>query len=189
MRRCLPTARSASRTGTGPAPGSRTPTRCAAPRRSPAAPATPSTTPAGSPGASSPSAVDNPVVTLDGRVESNGNFHGAPGRLRPGLPRHRRRRCRVDAERRTDRFLDVARNHGLTPVPCRRPRRRQRPHDRAVHPGRRRKRRPKRQRSNLSNPNWRPWPMRSRPARTGCTRSSSMATAPSPISRMVMCAC
>ena len=24
------------------------------------------------------SAVDNPVVTLDGRVESNGNFHGAP---------------------------------------------------------------------------------------------------------------
>ena len=25
------------------------------------------------------SAVDNPVVTLDGRVESNGNFHGAPG--------------------------------------------------------------------------------------------------------------
>ena len=24
------------------------------------------------------SAVDNPVITLDGRVESNGNFHGAP---------------------------------------------------------------------------------------------------------------
>ena len=24
------------------------------------------------------SAIDNPVVTLDGRVESNGNFHGAP---------------------------------------------------------------------------------------------------------------
>ena len=24
------------------------------------------------------SAIDNPVITLDGRVESNGNFHGAP---------------------------------------------------------------------------------------------------------------
>src|SRR5690606_9518581 len=24
------------------------------------------------------SAIDNPVVTLDGRLESNGNFHGAP---------------------------------------------------------------------------------------------------------------
>jgi histidine ammonia-lyase len=59
------------------------------------------------------SAVDNPVVTLDGRVESNGNFHGAPVA------------CVLDflaisvadiasvAERRTDRFLDVARNHGL----------------------------------------------------------------------------
>ncbi|MFE9312032.1 histidine ammonia-lyase [Streptomyces sp. NPDC006706] len=59
------------------------------------------------------SAVDNPVVTLDGRVESNGNFHGAPVA------------CVLDflaisvadlasvAERRTDRFLDVSRNHGL----------------------------------------------------------------------------
>src|SRR4029077_13041059 len=23
-------------------------------------------------------AIDNPVITLDGRIESNGNFHGAP---------------------------------------------------------------------------------------------------------------
>ena len=42
------------------------------------------------------SAVDNPVVLPDGRVESNGNFHGAPGGLRARLPRHRRRRPRVD---------------------------------------------------------------------------------------------
>ncbi len=59
------------------------------------------------------SAVDNPVVTRDGRVESNGNFHGAPVA------------CVLDflaisvadiasvAERRTDRMLDVARSHGL----------------------------------------------------------------------------
>ncbi|MFE6758948.1 histidine ammonia-lyase [Streptomyces sp. NPDC057684] len=59
------------------------------------------------------SAIDNPVVTPDGRVESNGNFHGAPVA------------CVLDflaisvadvasvSERRTDRFLDVARNHGL----------------------------------------------------------------------------
>ncbi|MET7665884.1 histidine ammonia-lyase [Streptomyces sp. NPDC005373] len=59
------------------------------------------------------SAIDNPVVTPDGRVESNGNFHGAPVA------------CVLDflaisvadvasvSERRTDRFLDVSRNHGL----------------------------------------------------------------------------
>ncbi|MEV5981347.1 histidine ammonia-lyase [Streptomyces sp. NPDC052114] len=59
------------------------------------------------------SAVDNPVVTLDGRLASNGNFHGAPVA------------CVLDflaisvadvasmAERRTDRTLDPARSHGL----------------------------------------------------------------------------
>ena len=41
------------------------------------------------------SAIDNPVVTLDGRVESNGNFHGAPDRLRARLPGDRRRRRRA----------------------------------------------------------------------------------------------
>ena len=42
------------------------------------------------------SAVDNPVVAADGRVESNGNFHGAPVAYVAGLPRHRRRRRRLD---------------------------------------------------------------------------------------------
>ena len=42
------------------------------------------------------SAVDNPVVTPDGRVESNGNFHGAPVGLRARLPRDRRGRRRLD---------------------------------------------------------------------------------------------
>ncbi len=41
------------------------------------------------------SAVDNPVVLPDeGRVESNGNFHGAPVGLRARLPRDRRGRRR-----------------------------------------------------------------------------------------------
>jgi Aromatic amino acid lyase len=59
------------------------------------------------------SAIDNPVITADGRVVSNGDFHGASVA------------CVLDflaiiaadvasiAERRKDRFLDVARNRGL----------------------------------------------------------------------------
>ncbi|RBM10912.1 histidine ammonia-lyase [Prauserella sp. PE36] len=59
------------------------------------------------------SAVDNPVVLADGRVESNGNFHGAPlayvlDFLAIGVAD-----VASIAERRTDRMLDVARSHGL----------------------------------------------------------------------------
>ena len=61
------------------------------------------------------SAVDNPVVTLDGRVESNGNFHGAPlGYVLDFLAIVVADLASM-SERRTDRFLDVARNHGLPP--------------------------------------------------------------------------
>jgi histidine ammonia-lyase len=57
--------------------------------------------------------VDNPVVTLDGRVESNGNFHGAPvGYVLDFLAIAVADLASI-AERRTDRFLDVARSHGL----------------------------------------------------------------------------
>jgi histidine ammonia-lyase len=60
------------------------------------------------------SAIDNPVVTLDGRVESNGNFHGAPvGYVLDFLAIAAADLASI-AERRTDRFLDTARNHGLT---------------------------------------------------------------------------
>jgi histidine ammonia-lyase len=59
------------------------------------------------------SAVDNPVVTLDGRVESNGNFHGAPvGYVLDFLAIVAADLASM-SERRTDRFLDVSRNHGL----------------------------------------------------------------------------
>jgi histidine ammonia-lyase len=58
-------------------------------------------------------AIDNPVVTLDGRVESNGNFHGAPiGYVLDFLAIAVADLASI-AERRTDRFLDVARSNGL----------------------------------------------------------------------------
>ena len=58
-------------------------------------------------------AIDNPVVLADGRVESNGNFHGAPiGYVLDFLAIAVADVASI-SERRTDRFLDVARNHGL----------------------------------------------------------------------------
>ncbi|GGK71793.1 histidine ammonia-lyase [Ornithinimicrobium pekingense] len=60
-------------------------------------------------------AVDNPVVTLDGRVESNGNFHGAPVAHVLDFLAVVTADVASIAERRTDRFLDVARSHGLPP--------------------------------------------------------------------------
>jgi histidine ammonia-lyase len=61
------------------------------------------------------SAIDNPVVTLDGRVVSNGNFHGAPvGYVLDFLAIAVADLASI-AERRTDRMLDVARSHGLPP--------------------------------------------------------------------------
>ncbi len=60
------------------------------------------------------SAVDNPVVMGD-RVESNGNFHGAPvGYVLDFLAIVAADVASI-SERRTDRFLDKARNHGLPP--------------------------------------------------------------------------
>ncbi|MDA2814762.1 histidine ammonia-lyase [Nocardiopsis sp. RSe5-2] len=57
--------------------------------------------------------IDNPVITPDGRVESNGNFHGAPvGYVLDFLAIAAADVASI-AERRTDRMLDVARSHGL----------------------------------------------------------------------------
>lgn len=58
-------------------------------------------------------AVDNPVITDDGRVESNGNFHGAPVGYVLDFLAIAVADVASMSERRTDRFLDVARNHGL----------------------------------------------------------------------------
>ena len=60
-------------------------------------------------------AVDNPVVTPDGRVESNGNFHGAPIAYVLDFLAIVTADVAGMAERRTDRFLDTARSHGLAP--------------------------------------------------------------------------
>ena len=59
------------------------------------------------------SAVDNPVVTPDGRVESNGNFHGAPVAYVLDFLAIVAADLASISERRTDRFLDVSRSHGL----------------------------------------------------------------------------
>jgi histidine ammonia-lyase len=58
-------------------------------------------------------AIDNPVVTIDGRVESNGNFHGAPLAYVLDFLAIVAADVAGMAERRTDRFLDVSRSHGL----------------------------------------------------------------------------
>jgi histidine ammonia-lyase len=60
------------------------------------------------------SAVDNPVVIGD-RVESNGNFHGAPVAYVLDFAAIVAADVASISERRTDRFLDRARNHGLPP--------------------------------------------------------------------------
>ncbi|HEY3877208.1 MAG TPA: histidine ammonia-lyase [Trebonia sp.] len=57
--------------------------------------------------------IDNPVITPDGRVESNGNFHGAPVGYVLDFLAIAAADVASMAERRTDRFLDVARNAGL----------------------------------------------------------------------------
>jgi histidine ammonia-lyase len=58
-------------------------------------------------------AVDNPVVTVDGRVESNGNFHGAPVAYVLDFLAIPAADVASMSERRTDRMLDVARSRGL----------------------------------------------------------------------------
>ena len=61
------------------------------------------------------SAIDNPVVTLAGEVRSNGNFHGAPVAYVLDFLAIVAADVASISERRTDRFLDVARSHGLPP--------------------------------------------------------------------------
>jgi histidine ammonia-lyase len=60
-------------------------------------------------------AIDNPVVLPDGRVSSNGNFHGAPVAYVLDFLAIALADLSSMAERRTDRMLDKARSHGLPP--------------------------------------------------------------------------
>ncbi|WP_372969693.1 histidine ammonia-lyase [Microbacterium sp.] len=61
------------------------------------------------------SVIDNPVITLDGRIESNGNFHGAPVAAVLDFLAISVADVASISERRTDRALDPARSHGLPP--------------------------------------------------------------------------
>lgn len=60
-------------------------------------------------------AVDNPVITDDGRVQSNGNFHGAPVAYVLDFLAIAVADVASISERRTDRALDPARSNGLPP--------------------------------------------------------------------------
>ncbi|WP_194395893.1 histidine ammonia-lyase [Microbacterium atlanticum] len=60
-------------------------------------------------------AVDNPVITPDGRVESNGNFHGAPVAYVLDFLAIAVADVASISERRIDRALDPARSNGLPP--------------------------------------------------------------------------
>jgi histidine ammonia-lyase len=66
-------------------------------------------------GAELVSAIDNPMVLPDGRVESCGNFHGAPIGFACDFLAIAAAEVGAIAERRTDRLLDASRSHGLPP--------------------------------------------------------------------------
>ena len=61
------------------------------------------------------SAIDNPMVLPDGRVESCGNFHGAPLGYACDLLAIAVADVGSMSERRTDRILDATRSFGLPP--------------------------------------------------------------------------
>ncbi len=61
------------------------------------------------------SAIDNPSVMPDGRVESCGHFHGAPVGFACDFLAIAAAELGAIAERRTDRMLDRNRSHGLPP--------------------------------------------------------------------------
>jgi len=61
------------------------------------------------------SAIDNPMVLPDGRVESCGNFHGAPLGFACDFLAIAVAEVGGISERRTDRLLDASRSEGLPP--------------------------------------------------------------------------
>jgi histidine ammonia-lyase len=60
-------------------------------------------------------AIDNPMVLEDGRVESCGNFHGAPLGFAADFLAIAMAEIGSISERRMDRMLDRTRSHGLPP--------------------------------------------------------------------------
>ena len=62
------------------------------------------------------SAIDNPMVFPNGRVQSCGNFHGAPLGFAADFLAIAVSEIGAISERRIDRILDKTRSHGLPPV-------------------------------------------------------------------------
>ncbi|MFZ9629691.1 MAG: histidine ammonia-lyase [Ilumatobacteraceae bacterium] len=60
-------------------------------------------------------AIDNPMILLDGRVESCGNFHGAPVAMVADFLAIAISELSAISERRTARMLDRTRSYGLPP--------------------------------------------------------------------------
>ncbi|MFM7253906.1 MAG: histidine ammonia-lyase [Ilumatobacteraceae bacterium] len=60
-------------------------------------------------------AIDNPMILTDGRVESCGNFHGAPVGMVADFLAIATSELSAISERRTDRMLDRTRSYGLPP--------------------------------------------------------------------------
>ena len=110
---CCSTAHRSSRHTGSATRGCRTRTRCGARLRCTVRCETRSGTSRASSSASSTSAIDNPVVLDDGRVTSNGNFHGAPLAHAADFLAIVLADLGSMAERRVDRLLDPARSHGL----------------------------------------------------------------------------
>jgi histidine ammonia-lyase len=67
------------------------------------------------------SSIDNPSVLADGRLESSGNFHGAPVAYVLDFLAIPIADVASMSERRTDRLLDPARSFGLPPFLAHRP--------------------------------------------------------------------
>ena len=81
-------------------------------------------------------AIDNPMILPDGRVESCGNFHGAPLGFACDFLAIAVAELSAICERRTDRMLDATRSHGLPPFLVARPGRQLGADDRPLHAGR-----------------------------------------------------
>ena len=82
------------------------------------------------------SAIDNPMILPDGRVESCGNFHGAPLAYACDFLAIAVADVGAIVERRTDRLLDRTRSHGLPPFLAPGRGGGLRPDDRPLRPGR-----------------------------------------------------
>ena len=82
------------------------------------------------------SAIDNPTVLPDGRVESCGHFHGAPVGFACDFLAVATAEVGAIAERRTDRLLDHSRSQGLPPFLVEDAGRELGPDAGPVHPGR-----------------------------------------------------